>query len=233
MANFDLILLALIAVFIFLRLRSVLGSKDGNEDNRNHRDVFGPDPRENQPAEDYDNVVHLPGSQQQVEPDPAPVQETVTEIEPVGPVQKVLAEIMEADPTFEQQGFVGGARAAFEMIITAFAEDDRDMLKNLLTPEVYQNFEFALDARVEAGEKLETTLVGVNSIEITEADLEDDTAEITVKIISEQVNVTLDSAGETVDGDRNYIDTITDIWTFERDLSQKSPNWFLKATQTE
>ncbi|MDV7339898.1 Tim44/TimA family putative adaptor protein [Terasakiella sp. A23] len=234
MANFDLILLALIAVFIFLRLRSVLGSKDGNEDNRNHRDMFNPDPMNDQSdrMDDRDNVIHLPGSEPEVQPD-QPVHEEIKEIEPVGPVQRALADIMAADPTFDQHGFVEGAHHAFDMIITAFATDDRETLKNLLTDEVYQNFKEALMARNAAGETLNTTIVGINSIEITDADLEDNMAEVTIRIISEQVNVTTDRQGEVVDGDSNYIDTITDIWTFERDVTSKSPNWFLKATQTE
>lgn len=228
MANFDLILLALIAVFIFLRLRSVLGSKDGNEENRNHRDMFDTDPLDDDMDPDNDNVIHLPGAQND---NSAP--STVNEIEPVGPVQQALAEIMAADANFDQHGFVEGARGAFEMILTAFAGDDRETLKNLLTEEVYQNFEQALDARVAAGEKLETTLIGIKSIEITDVALENKMAEVTLRIVSEQVNVTKDAEGAEVDGDSNYIDTITDIWTFERDISSRGPNWYLKATQTE
>jgi len=236
MANFDLILLALIAVFIFLRLRSVLGSKDGNEDNRNHRDMFNPGPEEDRDMDqdrERDNVIHLPGMEPQEEEASQAPREVVREIEPVGPVQRALADIMAVDPTFDQHGFVEGARAAFDMILNGFANDDRETLQNLLTPEVYENFEQALDARKAAGETLETTVVGINSIEITDASLENNMAEVTVRIISEQVNVTTDSDGAVVDGDNNYIDTITDIWTFERDVTSNSPNWFLKATQTE
>ncbi|WP_417782961.1 Tim44/TimA family putative adaptor protein [Terasakiella pusilla] len=233
MANFDLILLALIAVFIFLRLRSVLGSKDGNEENRNHRDMFNPGPAEEADRSDErDNVIHLPGSEPQNPAQQKPA-DVVTEIQPVGPVQQALADIMEVDPNFDQHGFVEGAGGAFDMIINAFANDDRETLQNLLTKEVYQNFEQALDARKAAGETLETTVIGINSIEITDANLADNLSEVTVRIISEQVNVTTDSNGDVVDGDNNYIDTITDVWTFERDVTSKSPNWFLKATQTE
>ena len=235
MANFDLVLLALVAVFIFLRLRSVLGSRDGNEDNRNHRDRFNPEAEQQQaePELQEDNVIHLPGAQKPVDDSTdfnAPLGE---EIEPVGKVQRALADISAVDPSFDAHGFAGGAQAAFEMIITAFAQDDRETLKNLLTEEVYGNFQAALDARKSAGETLETTLIGVKSIEITDAALDDKMAEVTARIVSEQVNVTSDSDGNVVDGDSNYIDTITDIWTFERDITSQSPNWFLKATDTE
>ena len=96
-----------------------------------------------------------------------------------------------------------------------------------------QNFVAALDARKAAGETMDHTLVGVNSMEVVEAGLVGTVASVTVKIISEQVNVTLDADGEEVDGDSNYIDTITDIWTFERDTSSQSPIWYLTATDTE
>lgn len=232
MANFDLLLLALIAVFIFLRLRNVLGSRDGNEENRDHFDPFSADEQNRQEQEREDNVVHLPGSQNDTDlpqNSPPPVQE----IEPDNEVQRGLAEIMAQDYTFDQHSFVDGARYAFEMIVTAFAEDDRETLKNLLNPEVYSNFEQALVAREAAGERLENTLIGIKSIEITEAALVETMAQVTVRIVSEQVNVTYDSEGEIVDGDSNYIDTITDIWSFERDISSDSPNWYLMATQTE
>jgi predicted lipid-binding transport protein (Tim44 family) len=232
MANFDLILLALIAVFIFLRLKSVLGSRDGNEDNRNHNDPFSEKPMEDAKPKKADNVFHLPGSEPMDDDDfPLPPKETLKVKEPTGPAARGLTEIMAKDPNFSEETFYEGARWAFEMIITAFAKNDRETLKNLLNPDVNDNFISAIDARLAAGETLENTLVGLKSIEIIEAVLEGKMANITVKIVSEQVNVTTDREGAVVDGDGNYIDTITDIWTFERDLSSKSPNWFLMATE--
>lgn len=230
MANFDLILLALIAVFIFLRLRSVLGSRDGNEENRNHYDRFNPPEQNDDPEDVADNVVAMPHVEKPVTAAPAA---SVKVVEPTSAVQKGLADIVEADHDFDQQGFVEGAKVAFEMILTAFADDDRTMLKNLLTSDVYQNFEQALEARKAAGETLESTLIGITSMEIIEASLQKSVAEVTVRIVSEQVNVTSDAEGAVVDGDGNYIDTITDIWTFMRDVSSGSPNWYLEATQTE
>lgn len=229
MANFDLILLALIAVFIFLRLRSVLGSRDGNEENRNHYDRFNP-PEQHDDEEPADNVVAMPHVEKPVTSAPAA---SVKVVAPTSAVQQGLADIVEADSNFDQQGFVEGAKVAFEMILTAFADDDRAMLKNLLTADVYQNFEQALEARKAAGETLESTLIGITSMEIIEASLQNSVAEVTVRIVSEQVNVTSDAEGAVVDGDSNYIDTITDIWTFMRDVSSGSPNWYLEATQTE
>ena len=233
MANFDLILLALIAVFIFLRLKNVLGSRDGNEDNRNHNDPFTQKPEQDPKPEANDNVIHLPGAQSDDAEGETPFTPTpdVKVTEPTGPAARGLAEIIAQDPNFTEEGFYEGARWAFEMIITAFAQDDRETLKNLLNPEVNDNFISAIDARLAEGETLENTLIGVNSMEIIEASLEGKMANVTVKIVSEQVNVTTDSEGKVVDGDGNYIDTITDIWTFERDVTSKAPNWFLMATE--
>jgi len=233
MANFDLILLALIAVFIFLRLKNVLGSRDGNEDNRHHNDPFTQNPADEQNPEANDNVIHLPGAQSEGADGEAAFSraENVKVTQPTGPAARGLAEIIGQDPNFTEDGFYEGARWAFEMTITAFAQDDRETLKNLLNAEVNDNFVSAIEARLAAGETLENTLIGVNSMEIIEASLEGKMANVTVKIVSEQVNVTTDSEGSVVDGDGNYIDTITDIWTFERDVTSKAPNWFLMATE--
>jgi len=232
MANFDLILLALIAVFIFLRLKNVLGSRDGNEDNRNHNDPFTQNPTDDQKHEANDNVIHLPGAQQDDEGViVSQPEENVKVTQTTGPAARGLAEISAQDANFTEESFYEGARWAFEMVITAFAKNDRETLKNLLNAEVNDNFVSAIEGRIAAGETLENTLVGLNSMEIIEASLEGKMANVTVKIVSEQVNVTKDSDGTVVDGDGNYIDTITDIWTFERDISSKSPNWLLMATE--
>lgn len=233
MANFDLILLALIAVFIFLRLKNVLGSRDGNEDNREHNDPFTRDTAEDQRSESADNVIRLPNSQQDSVDTPlgAPVEEEVKVAVPSGPAARGLADIIAHDPNFTEDGFNEGARWAFEMIITAFAQADRETLKNLLNPDVNENFISAIDARLDAEETLENTLVGVNSMEVIEAGLTGDMANVTVKIVSEQVNVTSDRDGNVVDGDGAHIDTITDIWTFERNIASKNPTWFLMATE--
>jgi len=236
MANFELILLALIAVFIFLRLRSVLGSRDGNEENRNHYDSFKQESEQSEVNEaPADNVIPLPNSQKPAEP-AAPTQKKASDVKLVplsAPVQKGLEDIAAHDESFEAGSFADGAAVAFEMILTAFASDDRDMLKSLLTPEVYGNFEHALEARTAAGETFESTLIGIQSMEVLEASFEGSVAEITLRIISEQVNVTKDAEGAIVDGDSNYIDTISDVWTFMRDVSSGAPNWYLEATQSE
>ncbi|NQV54908.1 MAG: Tim44 domain-containing protein [Rhodospirillales bacterium] len=224
----DIILFAMIAAFLILRLRSVLGRH--KDDGRAPKNPFSAD-KSAPPAED--NVVQLPDQSapnegvhfdQIIGDDP--------ENEPLSPALVGFLEIAKIDPSFDPQEFIGGSRAAFELIIEAFAQGDRESLNSLLSDEVYNNFTSAIDAREEKEEVLENTLIRLVSAEPIEAYLEDTNAFITVKIISEQVNVTLNAKGEAVDGNSNQISEITDIWTFSRDLHSRNPNWKLAATRS-
>jgi predicted lipid-binding transport protein (Tim44 family) len=151
---------------------------------------------------------------------------------PSTPVQQALARIHAADPEFDPRAFVEGARGAFEMIVTAFAQGDAAALRPLLSDEVFDNFKSAIDARKRAGQTLETTLVGINSIDIIEADLQGRLAIVTVKFVSEQVNVTRDGEGKAVEGDPALVTSVTDIWSFARNTRARDPNWTLVATRS-
>ena len=148
------------------------------------------------------------------------------------PVAAGLTQIAIVDRSFEPQGFVQGARVAFEMVIGAFAQGDTKSLRPLLSNDVYEDFAGAINGREEANETLETTLVGIDEAEIIEAELQGKTAFVTVKFISEQVNVTRDAEGKAVDGDESHVATITDIWTFARNTRSRDPNWTLVATRS-
>jgi len=227
----DIILFAMIAIFLILRLRNTLGRRDGTDGN--HVDPFSQreqhDPKDRS-RDDDDNVVHLPGrdegdeSQQSLEGEPLPH-------EPQTPLDAGLTQIKLADPTFEPKGFLQGATGAFEMILGAFTTGDVKTLKNLLSPEVFANFADAIDDREEAGETVRDTLIGFKDVEIIEAGMEDNEAVVTVKFVTEQINVVLDQDGEVVDGDPNHVIKVTDLWTFRRDTLSRDPNWFLVATQ--
>ena len=143
-----------------------------------------------------------------------------------------LKQIGQADKSFDDKEFMNGARAAFEMIIGAFAANDKKALRPLLANEVYDNFTRAIQEREENRHTLETTLVGITDSEIIEAELQQKTAFITVKFVSEQVNVTRDEKGETVEGDASHVAKITDIWTFARNTRSRDPNWTLVATRS-
>lgn len=222
----DIIIFAAIAVALGLRLRSVLGRRTGNE--RRH-DPLNPNlPRDAASAEDRgrDKVVQLPDRAHGPASGP-----TEAEAEAAAGAPGV-SRIRAADPSFDPAGFLGGARAAFEMIVGAFAAGDASALRPLLSDEVFENFNGAIKARAKANETLHTTLVGIKSAEVIDATLDGRTALVTVKFVSEQINVTKDSESRIIDGDPSTIATITDIWTFARNTRARDPNWTLVATRS-
>lgn len=218
---FDIILFAMIAAFLVYRLGSVLGKRTGHE--RQSREPFGRLGGKESAAETgNDNVIAIPQRE-------APPQEE----EPDTALGAALTQIKLADSTFTRKSFLEGARAAFEMVITAFALGDMKTLRSLLSQEVYDNFAEAIRTRERANQTRETTLVGIDVAEIIEAKLEDKRhAYVTVKYISQQVNATRDEAHNVVDGDPNAIEKVTDIWTFRRDTRASDPNWQLVATRS-
>ncbi len=226
---FDVILLAAIAGFVILRLRSVLGRRTGHEESRPRFDPFNQKPEENE----EDKVIPLPDRER--EETAAAAREGAEEFTPpegATPLETGLTQIKLADREFDPDIFIPGAKAAFEMIILSFAQGDAKSLRPLLSNDVFEDFAGAIKARESAKETLETTLVGIKEAEVIEAELQGKTAFLTVKFVSEQVNVTRDTAGEVVDGDPNNVATITDIWTFARNTRSRDPNWTLVATRS-
>jgi predicted lipid-binding transport protein (Tim44 family) len=212
---FDIILFAMVAAFLVLRLRSVLGRRTGNE---RRRDLFarGPAP----PA--GDKVVTLP---------PRPALTTLAAAPPpANTVAGGLAQIAAADPGFEAPGFLDGARGAFELIVAAFAKGDKDGLRPLLSDDTYKSFAAAIDEREAAGETLETRIAKLKDIDIVEAGMDGRTARVTVKLVSDQINVLRAHDGSVVDGDPQNLIEKTDFWTFARDARSSNPNWQLVAT---
>lgn len=143
-----------------------------------------------------------------------------------------LEAIRRADPTFTPVDFVAGAKIAFEMILGAFAEGDTKTLQPLLGPEVFESFNAAIEERRRHGHRLKTTLVGITHVEIAEAELKGKQAVVTLKITSEQTDVTEDATGQVIEGDPARVDTLVDLWTFARDTASRDPNWQLVATQS-
>jgi predicted lipid-binding transport protein (Tim44 family) len=222
----DIILFALIAAFLVLRLRSVLGRRTG------HRGPARDLPPRPQPQQGDDNVVSLPGKANEPRPAGAPMPDAGTDGPPQTPLEAGLTQIRIADPRFDPDEFLSGARIAFEMVVTAFAAGDIPTLKPLLSPEVFGNFAQSIKDRQGAGEKLETQLVGIRAAEIVEAYMAGRTAHVMVKFVSEQINVTRDEQGAVIDGDPAAVVEVTDFWTFSRDTRASDPNWTLVATGT-
>jgi predicted lipid-binding transport protein (Tim44 family) len=209
----DIVLFAMVAVFLVLRLRSVLGRRTGTE---RRRDLV-------ERAVGAENVVSLPERNKPVEGNGSAAP---------GSVAAGIAAIRAADPTFDPEHFLSGARGAFEMIVGAFAAGDTGSLRPLLSDEVYDRFAEAIHARQEARETLETNLLSVTSADLAEAELNGRTALVTVRFTSDQVNVTRAAGGEIVDGDPERVVEKTDFWTFARNTRASDPNWQLVATRS-
>ena len=230
MQLFDIILFALVAVFIVLRLRSVLGNRDGHEggytdrfktkdeEEQNSRDPMG------RPVED-DNVVELPGMRRE-EPEAAIDESFGYE----GPVATGIKAIRGTDPSFNPKEFIEGSQMAFEMILNAYAAGDLKTLKMLLSSEVYGGFAQAIEERESKDYTLQETLVGVNTAELMEAYLDGRDVTLTVKFVSEQISALMDADGTVIEGDPTKVTTATDFWTFARSTKSRNPNWTLVGT---
>ncbi len=216
----DIVFFAMLAAFLVLRLRSVLGRRTGAEKRRANPLAPAPAPAEAKP----DNVIALPERDRRP---PEPVARAADT-----PLAAELLRIKETDPSFAEAEFLAGARMAFEIILIAYARGELAQLKPLLNDAVFANFKEAIEARRRAQHVLETTLVGIVSAELVEARLDGRNALVTAKFVTEQVNVTKDSEGRIIEGDPQHVETITDIWTFARDSASRDPNWTLVETRS-
>ena len=230
---YTIIFLAL-AVFIFLRLRSVLGQRTGRE--RPPYDPYSARDAVRSPA--TDKVVSLPPRPAEaqpsrpVEPAPAPADRWKDVAESGSSVATGLDAIAAADPNFDVKHFITGARAAYEMIVTAFAEGDRRQLRSLLSREVFDGFDAAIGERENRGETAETRFVSIDGSTITSAELRVRTAQITIRFVSKLVSATRDRSGSVIEGNADKVTDVTDVWTFARDVSSRDPNWKVVATET-
>jgi predicted lipid-binding transport protein (Tim44 family) len=227
---YTIIFLAL-AVFIFLRLRSVLGQRTGRE-----RPPYDPySARDAVRGATGDKVVTLPPRGADPAPKPAesvePVERWKDVAQPGSTIAAGLDAIVAEDKSFDPKHFIAGARQAYEMIVTAFAEGNRRALKNLLSREVYDGFETAIREREGRGETAETRFVSIDVAEITHAETRGRTAQITVRFVSQLVSVTRDRSGTVIEGKPDKVTDVTDAWTFARDVSSRDPNWKLVATE--
>jgi predicted lipid-binding transport protein (Tim44 family) len=230
---YTIIFLAL-AVFIFLRLRSVLGQRTGRE--RPPYDPYSARDAVRSPA--TDKVVTLPPRPAEAQPSrpveaaPAAADRWKDVAESGSSVATGLDAIAGADPSFDVKHFITGARAAYEMIVTAFAEGDRRQLRSLLSREVFDGFDAAIGERESRGETAETRFVSIDGSTITGAELRARTAQITIRFVSKLVSATRDRSGSVIEGNADKVTDVTDVWTFARDVSSRDPNWKVVATET-
>lgn len=198
----DILIFAILAVFLIFRLRSVLGRRDGFDEKLQDRDsTAGFQKRE--PISDDQNLSSGEG----------------------------VEAIVKADPYFSQQSFMQGAENAYRMILDNFARGDMDQLKPLLSYDMASSFSDAIRDRRKAGEELSITLVEISSVNLLRAWVSEGVASIVVEYHSTQIRVLRDEAGNILDGESEEPETFVDQWTFERDVTTDNPNWLLTETQ--
>lgn len=209
----DLILFGMIAVFLVLRLRSILGRRTGYES----QPLPPPSPL-NRVGPIIEGRVEPPASPARPLPDPGT------------PLGQTLGRMRGIDRAFDPARFLDGAEGAFRMIVAAFAAGDRVRLRGLLSDEVYRSFELAIAAREQAGHVQISEIKSIQSATIEEAALTGSRADLTVRFVSDQVSLVKDSAGQVVSGTEATTE-LTDIWTFERDLAARDPAWLLNGVR--
>ena len=230
----------IVAVIAVLKLRSVLGRDTGGAERRADRALA--ERRRAQAGEpDGAKVVTLPRREPPAVDVPASSPATDAEqriASFAGATPAVAAGLMaigKTDPAFDPQAFLAGARKAYEMIVIAFAEGNRKMLKDLLSSEVLEGFNAEIAAREKRGEGIDQSFVGINKADITDAEVSGGIAHITVRFVSELISATRDRAGAVTSGDPQKIKEVTDVWTFSRDVSsaraRQTLNWRLTGTQ--
>ena len=224
-------LIVLLAVVI--QLRNVLGKRTGHErppfDPYARRPVEdAPEGAESREETDDERVVTLPRREED---------EPYHEIDLVAPksseLNRGLREIRDSDPSFSPRAFLDGAKQAYEMVVTAFAEGDRDTLRMLLAPEVLEGFEAALDERERQGHTMRQSFVGIENAAIESAAVKDREAFVAVRVVSQLIQATLDGDDKVIDGDPDAVVEVRDLWTFARDVDSSDPNWKLVATEAE
>ena len=214
----DLILFGMIAAFLVLRLRGILGRRTGYE-----RPPGQPAPPRDGPA---------PPERMREAPQAPTAPATGRALpDPLSDLGQTLVRMKTIDRTFEPGAFLDGAEKAFAMIVHAFAAGDRATLRPLLGDDTWHAFDLAIGEREKAGHTQVTDIRGIHGLAIETAELKGTVASVMVRIVSDQVNMTRTQAGQYVAG-TDAVTEITDLWTFERDLAQPNPAWHLVAARS-
>jgi predicted lipid-binding transport protein (Tim44 family) len=213
----DLVLFGMIAAFLVLRLRSILGKRTGFE----------------RPAPPVQQAPLRPAAAPIIDAKAEPAQPATPQTIPglASPAGQGLVRMRELDSNFDPARFLAGAEQAFRMIVAAFAAGNRTELRPLLGDDTYAAFEQAITAREKAGETQVSEIRAMHAMSIDAAELKGRVGSVTVRIVSDQISYTTDRNGRAVTG-TDAVTEITDIWTFERDLSQQDPTWRLVAARS-
>lgn len=215
----EIVLLAMVAAFLGLRLYSVLGRRAEHEEESVPQRFDG--------ADSASAAAPAVGAAQTAGV-PAPRAPELVGVMPA--VERGVREIAAADGKFELSSFVEGARGAYRMILEAFWNGDKETLRELCDDSVYGGFAAAIDAREAAGEVLENSLIRIEETRIHSASLEGKMARIAVLFVADIAAVTRDAEGTVIAGSLDDAIESRDVWTFSRNVSARDPNWVLEET---
>ena len=212
----QLLVLAGIAIFLILRLRSVLGTREGFEKPK----VPGPDGKSRRNGPTLEVI------------EGGPDRDITDHVADDSDAAKALTQMKKADPSFNVTEFLGGARGAYEMILMGFERGELAEIKPFLSEDVYDAFAGVVESRAQQGLSVDATFVGISELSLKDATFETATndAELTVRFICELTSVVRDRSGDIVEGSATAIKRQKDVWTFARTMGTDDPNWTLVAT---
>ncbi len=221
-AMIELLILAAIAVFVFMRLKSVLGTRTGFEKPTTPPEAARRAPEAPRPSRDFEVI---PGG--------VDVEDEIAKVADIdGETADALRRMAQVEPGFSPSGFLEGAKRAYEMILMAYENGDTETLRPLLSDEVYESFAAAIERRKAEGLVVDARFVGVREAKIFSAMFSEETgeADVEVRFVGELVSVVRNADHDIVEGDPNEVRRQTDLWTFTRKMGANDPNWVLSAT---
>jgi predicted lipid-binding transport protein (Tim44 family) len=209
----QLLVLAGIAVFLILKLKSVLGTRDGFEK--------PPAPLEDARPAKRKGFEVIEGG---------PDRDITDHVDADTPAARALAGMKAAEPSFSVSEFLGGARGAYEMIVMAFEKGEVESIRSFLAPDVYETFADAVAAREEQGLTIESNFIGIRELSLHDASFENGEGEVAVRFVGELTSVVRNKLGEVIEGSPTEVKRQRDVWTFSRQMGSSDPNWLLVAT---
>ncbi|MGZ9108260.1 MAG: Tim44/TimA family putative adaptor protein [Micavibrio sp.] len=231
--NAEVLIYALVAAGLVFWLRSILGTRHGDERQRPNPFTAPPPSQDNaaRPTMDPVDASILPAADMSG-PLTLPKGGKVA-LDNAAVLEPVLMNIARMDRGFNLTHFAAGAQDAFVMIVEAFAAGDRELLKSLLSPDLYKAFEQAMTEREISGQTMVTEIHAIRKTAITDVQLKDRMAFVTLRFVADETSVIRDKEGGVIDGHPDRIQETIDIWTFGRDVRSKDPTWYLFATREE
>jgi len=212
----QLLVLAGIAVFLILRLKNVLGTREGFE----QPPVADPRPSDRRDAPAFEVI------------EGGPDLDITDHVEADSDQGKALAEMKRIEPSFGVNDFMGGAKYAYEMIVMGYENGDLAEIQPFLSEDIYDSFVDGVAAREDQGLTIEANFIGVREMELVDATLDADTneAELTIRFVAELTSAVRDRGGDVIEGSLTDVKKQKDAWTFARIMGSDDPNWLLVST---